>query len=436
MRLFTRRPTALIAFDKFRGGAGWMRWQELTAHSPPFLAPEFFAFVRPLITKGDPLVVESIGGDGNLNGVLPLVQCGHVLHALHGHHTPGFDYIGAADGLEGIWRALRGDSRWHELLLEKVLADSVLATKLPDLARRDGYPAVITPERLYDHLGALRGGCQRDNVLGSHSLIARVWGRLSSGLGIRRRIRRVLSRRTPEELQGAPSRFAVGSWVRVLDEPRIRATLDDRSCLRGLLFMPNQLPTCGGVYRVQRHLRRLRDDWRGMHTVARTVLLEGVTCTGPDHSGCGRHCPLMYRDEWLEPAEAPHHNLPVQSFGQHAHVRHIEAIMCGLHMFGRRDGLNYMPEMKAYAGRRFRVVHALPPVYELDRTVPTRAPIYVLEGVHCSGAALGPKDTCDRACALLWHQDWLVFDDEGTRPMHTDADQCACHEPGDHHGDA
>jgi len=56
-------------------------------------------------------------------------------------------------------------------------------------------------------------------------------------------------------------------------------------------------------------------------------------------------------------------------------------------------------------------VHQVPRVYEHGETVPTRAPLYILEGAHCSGAALAPKESCDRSCALMWHQDWLSLDD-------------------------
>jgi hypothetical protein len=70
----------------------------------------------------------------------------------------------------------------------------------------------------------------------------------------------------------------------------------------------------------------------------------------------------------------------------------------------------FVPEMASYAGRRFRVMQKLGPVFENDEWRPTRAAIYLLEGLHCSGAILGDAGPCHRACALLWHEDWLELD--------------------------
>jgi hypothetical protein len=35
----------------------------------------------------------------------------------------------------------------------------------------------------------------------------------------------------------------------------------------------------------------------------------------------------------------------------------------------------------------------------------------LLAGAHCTGAVLGTKGPCDRACAMLWHEDWLILED-------------------------
>jgi hypothetical protein len=163
------------------------------------------------------------------------------------------------------------------------------------------------------------------------------------------------------------------------------------------------------VFRTARHVRRLRDDHGRFRPVSRTVLLDGVDCAGdePTPTGCGRHCPMMYRDEWLEPASAPprvpRHAHPMR----HARVRDLDEILAGLDLRGRRDGLTFMPEMKAYVGKRFAVANQLTTVFEYDRWIATRAPIYILDGLHCSGAVLGDRGPCDRGCALMWHEDWL-----------------------------
>jgi hypothetical protein len=66
--------------------------------------------------------------------------------------------------------------------------------------------------------------------------------------------------------------------------------------------------------------------------------------------------------------------------------------------------------MARFAGQRRRVLRRLPRVFELDRWTPTRAPVYLLEGVHCCGTTLGDEGPCDRACTLLWHGDWLALE--------------------------
>jgi hypothetical protein len=266
----------------------------------------------------------------------------------------------------------------------------------------------------------LRRGCQRDDIVGVHSLLDRIRGRLRAGLGIRSGSRRALAGRPPApEPLGEPSRFAPGDWVRVLDRPRIQATLDLASRLRGLKFIPQQWSTCGQVYRVQQQVRRMRDDHGRYRPIARTVLLEGVSCAGdgPDPAGCGRRCPTMVRDEWLEPAARPHLEPPGSgpSGRRYARVRSVDEIVAGLNLAGRRDGLKFMPEMAQYAGRRFPVVEALPKVYEHDRWVDTRRPIYLLEGLYCGGSIPGEPGPCDRACALLWHEDWLMIEPEAEK---------------------
>jgi hypothetical protein len=201
--------------------------------------------------------------------------------------------------------------------------------------------------------------------------------------------------------------------VRVKDEAVVRATLDAHAKLRGLAFVPSQRVTCGGVYRVARHVRRLRDDRGVFRAVARTVLLEGVDCAGPgpEPAGCGRHCPLMFRDEWLEPAAAPHRAPPAITTRPRARVRDVAEIVAGLDVFGRKDGLSFLPEMRAYAGRRVAIAERIERVFEHDRWIATPRPVYILDGLHCSGAIGGCDHPCDRACALLWHHDWLILED-------------------------
>ncbi|HEU4732114.1 MAG TPA: hypothetical protein VFT22_29670, partial [Kofleriaceae bacterium] len=256
--------------------------------------------------------------------------------------------------------------------------------------------------------------CQHADILGAHSLLARIRGRLDEGLGIKSGLRRAIHPAPAAAHLGQPSQFAPGSWVRVKPADALRGVLDGRDRTRGLKFTDAQWQTAGQVFRTARQVRRLRDDHGRFRPVSRTVLLDGVDCAGhgPEPGGCGRHCPMMYRDEWLEPAAAPHRGPTVPHQVRHAHVRDLAEIAAGLDLHGRRDGLTFMPEMRAYAGKRFAIASQLTRVFEYDRWIAPRATIYILDGLSCSGALTGDRGPCDRACALLWHEDWLHVEPE------------------------
>jgi hypothetical protein len=124
----------------------------------------------------------------------------------------------------------------------------------------------------------------------------------------------------------------------------------------------------------------------------------------------------MFRDEWLEPAKAPHQEPSAASTHRHARVRELDQIVAGLDLHGRRDGLTFMPEMAAYAGQRFAILERLRQVFEYDRWVAPRRSIYLLEGIHCSGSSAGAGGPCQRACTVLWHEDWLILEPEVSEP--------------------
>jgi hypothetical protein len=254
--------------------------------------------------------------------------------------------------------------------------------------------------------------CQREQLVAEHTLLQLLHGRTNGGLGIRPAVRRLVHRdhREPPRL-GAPSRYAVGDWVRVLDPSLLRATLDARGKTRGLLFSRQQWSYCGHAARVSKIVRRIVDDLGHMRAVSRTGLLESVDCDGVDGlQGCGRLCPLLFRDEWLEPATTPAAIAPHPSRG-FATIRPLAEIRATLDWRGRRGGLMFMPEQARFAGQRFRVLRKLDRVIEADREdAIVREPIYVLETPRCTGGILGDRGPCDRGCGLLWHGDWLVLD--------------------------
>jgi hypothetical protein len=63
--------------------------------------------------------------------------------------------------------------------------------------------------------------------------------------------------------------------------------------------------------------------------------------------------------------------------------------------------------MYQWAGQRLRVLHEVTTVLEFDSTVPAARRVLILEGPTCSGAVLGRRGPCHRACPIMWHPDWI-----------------------------
>ena len=250
--------------------------------------------------------------------------------------------------------------------------------------------------------------CQFFNTLGEHPLSRRLSFRLLGNLGIRTHLRRMFK---PYKI-GRASQFTEGQWVQVLDKESIARTLDAQSRLRGLVFVPYQWSYCEGIYRVQKVVQCIIDDEGVFRPVSRTVLLENVVCSPTE--GCGRNCPLLFRDDWLKPASAPAVQAslpPGPNTGDYMRVRSAQEIRASLDRQGKRDGLMFMPEMFRWTGMRFRVARRIPLVWEFGTYLPPKPPVYILDGLNCSGAALGQRGPCDRGCSIRWHGDWLLPDD-------------------------
>ncbi|MFN2460116.1 MAG: hypothetical protein ABR591_05465 [Candidatus Velthaea sp.] len=147
----------------------------------------------------------------------------------------------------------------------------------------------------------LRPRCQREQPMVPLSVRELVHFYRLRRAGAAARLRACLRRDT--RAPGKPSVFAPGQLVRVKDREAIVQTLDEHLMHRGLLWSEQQWTYCGTLQRVQRQVRRIIDDAGVSRTVSATVLLEDVTCTNADGSGgCGKLCPLFFRDEWLEAA--------------------------------------------------------------------------------------------------------------------------------------
>lgn len=232
--------------------------------------------------------------------------------------------------------------------------------------------------------------------------------RLRQILPTRARVRRLFANRPEPPWLGEPSRFEPEQWVRVLGAEPIARTLDERGALRGLPFVPQQWWTCGRKFRVLRRIQRILDDRGAMRPIARSVVLDGVGCGGAGgEEGCGRDCPLWFRDEWLEPAEPP--AITGTLDGPRVEVRSPEEITATLDRRGRTDGIQFMPEMFRYSGNRYLVHRRATRAYELGRETTVGRRLYMLDGLYCDGDALGARGPCHRSCRLVWHERWVRF---------------------------
>jgi hypothetical protein len=95
---------------------------------------------------------------------------------------------------------------------------------------------------------------------------------------------------------------------------------------------------------------------------------------------------------------------------RHARVKSLTEIAATLDMAGQRQGVTFVPEMARHAGTRVVVRRALGKVFEHARWLETPSPVYMLEGLPCTGDVLGADGPCGRGCWLLWHADWLELE--------------------------
>lgn len=227
-------------------------------------------------------------------------------------------------------------------------------------------------------------------------------------LGVVRRLRISHEQRRQDRggvpAPGRPSRYREGDWVRVKEAAEIRATLDAKDCHRGLWFTGSQWSFCGGVYQVERVVRRMVDDHYRVRRLSGTVALAGATCHGADGTqGCGLDCALLFRDEWVEPAAAP---APAdRPAALRATVRSLDEIRATLDGRGRLHGVPFQPGMERHAGEGF-AAHEVSHRSLAWWQRPVGGRWFTLTGLRCDGTPMAATG-CDRQCALLWHESWL-----------------------------
>lgn len=92
--------------------------------------------------------------------------------------------------------------------------------------------------------------------------------------------------------------------------------------------------------------------------------------------------------------------------GDWAEVKSYDEIKANLDGKNRLYGLNFMPEMRKYCEKQFRVFKQVNKIM-LESTGDLRTlkrPTYYLEGVYCDGEF---HEGCDRSCFLLWREEWI-----------------------------
>jgi hypothetical protein len=90
--------------------------------------------------------------------------------------------------------------------------------------------------------------------------------------------------------------------------------------------------------------------------------------------------------------------------GDWVEVRTEAEILATLDADGTLDHLPFMPEMRRFIGRHFRVRARADRTFAENRGLRSMADTVHLEGAHCDG---GAHDGCCRACVVFWKEAWL-----------------------------
>lgn len=103
-----------------------------------------------------------------------------------------------------------------------------------------------------------------------------------------------------------------------------------------------------------------------------------------------------------EPSHPASHRLFYK--GETVRVRSLGEIMATLDASGCLESLPFMPEMRAFCGREFRVACRLEKTCVEGFGARSIPHVVILDGVRCDGSG---HDGCQRACALLWKDAWI-----------------------------
>jgi hypothetical protein len=141
--------------------------------------------------------------------------------------------------------------------------------------------------------------------------------RLRGGVPFPRRTGLVLAgERTPLVRLG----LQPGEFARLKPYPEILKTLDDNNKNRGLFFDAEEVPYCGGTYRVRSRVTQIIDERSGRSIPiggGGAVILEGVSCQG-HYSKHRMFCPRgilpFFREAWVDRVVDSGHRASTASF--------------------------------------------------------------------------------------------------------------------------
>jgi hypothetical protein len=90
--------------------------------------------------------------------------------------------------------------------------------------------------------------------------------------------------------------------------------------------------------------------------------------------------------------------------GEYIEVKSEAEILQTLDEQGRLNGLAYVPSMKEFCGRRFKVFKRMETMYQEESGKVRRLKNTVLlDQAYCDGLLM----RCDRACFFYWREEWL-----------------------------